>query len=177
MDEDTVIINNNTRNEKIKNYFIDNKKLLITILLLIILSLIGYFAYAEYKERNKIKISNQYNLLTIGYSEKNKENTKNALIELVKKKDSTYSPLSLYFIIDNQLINEKKKINELFDLIINETSLEKKIKNLVICCFLNKVSIFELLDWSDSFCDQIPARSLNEQLFKKIKNIKKYLIT
>ena len=132
MDEDTVIINNNTRNEKIKNYFIDNKKLLITILLLIILSLIGYFAYAEYKERNKIKISNQYNLLTIGYSEKNKENTKNALIELVKKKDSTYSPLSLYFLIENQLITERSIINDLFDVVIEDVHIEKEIKNLII---------------------------------------------
>ena len=132
MDEDTVIINNNTRNEKIKNYFIDNKKLLITILLLIILSLIGYFAYAEYKERNKIKISNQYNLLTIGYSEKNKENTKNALIELVKKKDSTYSPLSLYFLIENQLITERSIINDLFDVVIEDVHIEKEIKNLIL---------------------------------------------
>ena len=132
MDEETAIINNNTRNEKIKNYFIDNKKLLITILLLIILSLIGYFAYAEYKERNKIKISNQYNLLTIGYSEKNKENTKNALIELVKKKDSTYSPLSLYFLIENQLITERSIINDLFDVVIEDVHIEKEIKNLII---------------------------------------------
>ena len=38
----------------------------------------------------------------------------------------------MYFIIDNELINEKNKINELFDVIIYETSLDKEIKNLNI---------------------------------------------
>ena len=39
----------------------------------------------------------------------------------------------MYFIIDNKLIDEKKmKINELFDILINKTSLDKEIKNLII---------------------------------------------
>ena len=48
MDEDTAIINSNTRNEKIKNFFINNKKLLISTIILIITLLISYFAFAEY---------------------------------------------------------------------------------------------------------------------------------
>ena len=51
---------------------------------------------------------------------------------MVDKKDSTYSPLSLYFIIDNQLITDKLKINRLFDKVINGSHLDKEIKNLVI---------------------------------------------
>ena len=54
------------------------------------------------------------------------------LINLVDKKDPTYSPLSLYFIIDNDLIADRNKVNELFDVIIKETSLQKEIKNLII---------------------------------------------
>ena len=123
MDEDTAIINSNTRNEKIKNFFINNKILLISILSLVVILLIGYFAFAEYKVKKSI---------VIGYSKNNKEITKNALIELINKKDSTYSPLSLFFIIDNALVSDQSKINELFDLIIKDTSIEKEIKNLII---------------------------------------------
>ena len=94
--------------------------------------MIGYFVYAEYKEKQKLKISDQYNSITTEYSEKNKEETKNSLVELIYKNDSTYSPLSLYFIIDNRLIIEKKKINDLFDNIIKKTSLDKEIQNLII---------------------------------------------
>ena len=66
------------------------------------------------------------------YSEKNKETTKKILVELINKKDSTYSPLSLYFIIDNQLITAPSKINSLFDIVIEDVTLEKEIKNLII---------------------------------------------
>ena len=51
---------------------------------------------------------------------------------LVKKKDPTYSPLALYFIIDNKLIIDNEKINNLFDILIQETPLKKEIKNLII---------------------------------------------
>ncbi len=132
MDEDTAIINSNARNEKIKNFFVNNKKILISTISTLIFVLIGYFVFAEYKERKKIKNSDQYNSIILEYSKNNKEITKKALIELVNKKDTTYSPLSLFFIIDNALVSDRLKINELFDIIIKDVSLEKEIKNLVI---------------------------------------------
>ena len=132
MDEDTAIINSNTRNEKIKNFIVNNKKILLTFVVIIIAILLGYFAYEEYKENKKIEISDQYNSAVTKYSEKNKERTENLLVDLVYKNDPTYSPLSLYFIIDNKLITDKSKINDLFDNIIEEISLNKEIKNLII---------------------------------------------
>ena len=132
MDEETAIINSNTRNEKIRNFFTNNRKLLISITLFILIVIISYFAFLEYSEKQKLKISDQYNSIVTGYSQDNKENVKKSLIELIDKNDSTYSPLSLYFIIDNQLITEKSKINSLFDSIIEETSLEEEIKYLII---------------------------------------------
>jgi len=132
MDEDTAIINSNTRNEKIRNFFVNNKNSLLIFVIIIIGILIGYFAYAKFKENKKIEISNQYNSAVTEYSEENKERIKNLLVDLVFKNDPTYSPLSLYFIIDNKLITEKSKINDLFDNIIKEISLAEEIKHLII---------------------------------------------
>ena len=132
MDEDTVIINSNTRNEKIKNFFIKNKKMIISFLSLIIILIISYFTFAEFNERKKVKISDEYNLIVTEYSEINKDISKKNLIELVNKKDSTYSPLALFFIIDNKLVSDLTKINELFDKVIDGASLENEIKNLII---------------------------------------------
>ena len=54
------------------------------------------------------------------------------MIDLINKKDSTYSPLALYFIIDNALIIEQSTVNKLFDVVIEDVSLEKEVKNLII---------------------------------------------
>ena len=53
------------------------------------------------------------------------------LVEIIKRKDPIYSALSLYFIIENDLINDKEKINDFFDLVI-ESQVDKEIKNLII---------------------------------------------
>ena len=132
MDEEIALIDKNTRNEKIKNFFKKNKKLLISLASLIIFSLFIFFIYEEFNDRKKIKISDQYNSLIIEYSPENKDKIKNGLIELINIKDPTYSPLSLYFIIDNSLIIDKSKVNKLFDIVINETDLDNEIKNLII---------------------------------------------
>ena len=132
MDEDISIINTNTRNEKIKNFLIQNKKKLVLGITVIFLLLISYFSIGEYKKKQKIETSNTYNSIIIDYSKNNKEKTAQNLIELINKKDPTYSPLSLYFIIDNKLINEKEKINNLFNVVIKEISLDEEIRNLNI---------------------------------------------
>ena len=132
MDEDITIINKNTRNEKIKNFFVNNTKKLIIAISAIVLIIFGYFIYEDLKKKNKIKLANRYNLVTIKFISEDKNKFENELIDIVNEKDRTYSPLALYFLIDNNIVNENKKINELFDVVINETSLEEEIKNLVI---------------------------------------------
>jgi len=132
MDEDITIINKNTRNEKIKNFFVNNTKKIIIVISAIVLIIFGYFIYEDLKKKNKIKLANRYNLAIIKFVSGEKNKVENELIDIVNKKDRTYSPLALYFLIDNNIVNENKKINELFDVIINETSLEEEIKNLVI---------------------------------------------
>ena len=132
MDEDITIINKNTRNEKIKNFFVKNTKKIIIIITLIILLVFGYFLYEDIKNKNKIKLANRYNLVTIKFNSGDNNKVKKELIDIVNKKDRTYSPLALYFLIDNNIIEENSKINELFDIVINKTNLDKEIKNLVI---------------------------------------------
>ena len=80
----------------------------------------------------KKEISNEFNSITLNYSEKTKDKSTKKLLELINKKDPTYSSLSLYFIIDNNLISDKNRINGLFDVLIEKTSLDKEIKNLVV---------------------------------------------
>ena len=132
MDEELSIIDTNTRNEKIKNFFVSNRKIIIISISLIILIIIAFFGFGEFKSKQKIKISNLYNSIIVDHEDVNKDKTLKSLINIINKKDNTYSPLALYFILDNKLSNDKNQINDLFDIIINEVSLEKEIKNLII---------------------------------------------
>jgi hypothetical protein len=86
----------------------------------------------EMKERDKIKLANQFNITTINFKTEDKQTTIDELIKLINKNDSSYSPLALYFLIDNNLIDNKNEINSLFDELINETNLDEEIKNLII---------------------------------------------
>ena len=132
MDEDLSIINTNTRNEKIKNFFVNNKKKIISGIIILIIIIAGVFSYDKYLINKKKDISDSYNSIIIDYSEKTKEKTASSLIEIINKKDPTYSPLSLYFIIDNNLVSDQSRINSLFDILINDTSLDSEINNLII---------------------------------------------
>ena len=132
MDEDISIINSNTRNEKIKNFLFQNKKKIIIFVIFFIVILLSYFGYNEFKNQKKVEISDLYNSVVINYPKQKKNITKDNLIKIINKKDPTYSPLSLYFLIDNELILEREKVNELFDILIEKTSLDYEIKNLII---------------------------------------------
>ena len=132
MDEDLSIINTGTRNEKIKNFFVNNKNKIILGIIILIVIIIGVFSYDKYLIGKKKEISDQFNSITIDYSEDTKEKTTNQLISLINEKDPTYSPLSLYYIVDNNLVKDQKIVNSLFDVLIEEASLENEIKNLVI---------------------------------------------
>ena len=132
MDEEITIINEKTRNEKIKNFFIENKKLLISLVIILILIILGFYSYQIYKEDHLRKISDKFNSAVIDYKNGDKNKTILLMKEVVTDKNSTYSPLALYFLIDNGLVKDLKEINSLFDVLIKETSLDIEIKNLII---------------------------------------------
>ena len=132
MDEDISIINSNTRKEKIKNFFLNNKKKILIFLVTIVLLIISFFGYGEFKDYQREKVSNLFYSTIIDFDGNNKEKTTDKLKQIIKLKDATYSPLSLYFILDNNLISNRSEINTLFDTLISKTSLEKEIKNLII---------------------------------------------
>ena len=132
MDEELSIIDINTRNEKVKIFFVNNKKKLIAITTIFLILVTGYFSFDAFKKKEKVNLANKFNLTIINFKTENSEKTIEDLINIIKENDNTYSPLALYFLIDNNLVNEQEEINFLFDELINKTNLEEEIKNLNI---------------------------------------------
>ncbi len=132
MSEDTQIISNEEKKANLKSFFFNNKKSLLTSIIIILLSLFAYFFYADYKKDQNVKISDQYNLAIINYDKNNPNLSVSEMKSIIKAKDSTYSPLALYFLLDNNLLVNKDEINQYFDILINDVNLEKETANLII---------------------------------------------
>ena len=132
MDEEISIINSNARHEKVRSFFVNNKNKIISIIVVLIIVIVGAYSFDSYQTNKRKEISNKFNSTTLAHSENTKGTTVKNLVEIIKEQDSTYSPLSLYFIIDNKLVSNQSEINDYFDILIEKTSLDKEIKNLVI---------------------------------------------
>ena len=132
MEEDISIINSNTRQEKVRNFFVNNKNKIISTIVILVIILVCAYSFDRYKTNKKKEISNKFNSTTLSHSDNTKELTIQNLVEIINEQDPTYSPLSLYFIIDNKLISNQSEINSYFDILIEKTSLDEEIKNLVI---------------------------------------------
>ena len=131
MSENLKIIEQSSKIEKIRKFFLNNLKKIMVLLVLILLFLFSYFGYQEYKKRIKLEIAETYNQITLKEITAANTNDIRKLIKIIKERDPIYSVLSLNFIIENDLVSNQVEINNFFDLVIRSQE-EKEIKNLII---------------------------------------------
>ena len=132
MSEEREINLNDINKKDLKSYILNNKKILFTIIAIFLIILFSFFFYFDYKKDLKVKISDQYNLAIINFEKNDPNQSIDEMINIINKKDTTYSPLALYFLLDNNLIKNKNNINQYFDILINEVKLDEEVKNLII---------------------------------------------
>ncbi len=132
MDEDLAIIAKNTRKEEIKNFFIKHKKKIYFLMGLILLSIFSVFFYLDIVKKQKTEIANKFIKASINYNLKEEAHYTKEFKEIINSHDTTYAPLALFFLIDNKAVSSNEEINYLFDQVLNNISLEREIKNLVI---------------------------------------------
>jgi len=122
---------NNTFQNKILNFFKKNLKNLIIILFILILILFSYFFYQDLKKKNEIKISEDYIQASIQFKEERVDEAKQLLENIINENHRFYSPLALYFIIDNSLERDSLKIINFFDNILSISSIDEENLNLI----------------------------------------------
>ena len=149
MDEDISIVNNNTRISLIKKFFKENIKKIFALFSIVITTLLVFFVYDEFKKRKNANLAEAYNRLIFNTNNFSNDEIKNKLIEIINGKVDTYSTLALYYIIDNNLVDDQDKINELFNTII-AINKDTELKNLIIfkkaLYFSDKLQENELLE-------------------------------
>lgn len=126
-------------NESLKKNFLDrvfifakkNIKNLIILLALVFIFLIVFLFYSNAQEKNNIKIAEQYTKASILINEKKINESKLLLKFIIEKKHKFYSPLALYLVIDNNIIDDTAYIISSFDKILTINSLEDEHLNLI----------------------------------------------
>jgi len=132
MDEEISIIDSNTRIQKIRNFLIINKKILLFSSIVLVLIILGFYSYQIYQNRNLESLSNKYHNAIVAHKNGDSSKIISEMKEVIEFKNSTYSPLAIYYLIDENLIKNRNEINNLFDILIDQTSLDEEIKNLII---------------------------------------------
>ncbi len=122
---------NNSFQSKISNFIKKNFKNLIILLIFLILVLFSAFIYKDLQKKNEIKIAENYTQATIKFKENKSDEAKQLLENIIQKGHRFYSPLALYFIIDNNLEKDSFKIVSFFDRILLISSIDKENINLI----------------------------------------------
>ncbi len=115
----------------IQNLIKDNLKIILSFFFTVIIVLIVYFWFNQVSENKKNELSESFIDAKILLTKKKQDKALNILEKIIKKKDNTYSVLSLYLIIDNDLEKDNNKILNYFDDILSIRSLAKEDKNLI----------------------------------------------
>ena len=121
-----------TKKSKLKNFYDKYKILIWSIILILIISILTISFYFKNQEDKKITLSNNYMKAKIYLNNGDSNKAKNILEQLIFANDSTYSTLSLFLILDENLILEKQELSNLFNHILENNKFDKELKNLII---------------------------------------------
>ncbi len=139
--------------KKILDFIKGNAKVFIYIIISFAIISLSYFWFLNKSNNKKIQVSDDYIKAKILLDNgKNKEAEK-ILSNLIMNNDSIYSSLSLFLIIEKEVISDKEVILNYFDLILSGNSLKKedinllKLKKAIFLSDINKEQeIIELLN-------------------------------
>lgn len=144
-----------TKKTKLRLFYESYKILIFSLLILTIISFVSFNFYAQHKEKKKILISEKFFQAKVYIENKDNHKAVNTLKEIIFDNDATYSTLSLFIIINQNLIGDREEILSLFDHILSNNKHEKEMEDLIIY----KKALF-----NSSFVDEI-------ELLKTLKPI------
>ena len=121
-----------TTRSRIKKFYESNKILIFSSILILIILIVSSSLYLESKERKKILLSENYIQAKFYLDNGNKYEALNTLKEVIFANEPVYSTLSLFLILNHNLIVDYKEISLLFDHLLENNKFEKELRNLLI---------------------------------------------
>ena len=139
-----------TKKSKLKKFYESNKILIYSFIIILIISFGSISFYIENKEKKKILLSENYFQSKIYLQAGDKSKATNILKEVFFSDDPTYSTLSLFLIMDENLITDYNELSALFDHLLANNKFSKEMENLLIykkaLLISNVVDELELLE-------------------------------
>ena len=121
-----------TKKTRVRKFYEKNKILIYVFIFFTTLSIFGIIYYLESKERKRISLSDDYIQAEIYISEGKKDKAKILLEKIIYKNDPTYSSLSLFLLLNEDLVTNSNQINDFFDHLLKNNKFEKEMENLII---------------------------------------------
>ena len=123
---------NITKKPKLRRLYESNKILIFSSIFVLAIILISFSVYFENKEKNKILLSENYIQAKIYLENGNKDEAISILKKVIFANDPTYSTLSFFLILNQNLVTDHEELSTLFDHLLNNNKFEKEVINLLI---------------------------------------------
>jgi len=120
-----------TKKSKLREFYESNKIWIFSTIFAFIIIIASYSYYKDSKERKKILLSENYIQAKVYLESGNKTKALEILRNITFSNDATYSTLSFFMILNENLIDDRNEISKLFDHLLQNNKFNKEIENLL----------------------------------------------
>ena len=121
-----------TKKSRLKKFYDNNKLIIFSTIFIFIIGIFSYSFYLKTKEDKKKLLSENYIEAIILLESNKKNDARHILKTIVMSNDKIYSSLSLFLLLNENLIEDKNELNNLFNHLLENNNFDKEIENLII---------------------------------------------
>jgi len=121
-----------TKKSKLKKFYEKNKFFIFSFIFILIVAFSFFSFNLEKKEKQRVLLSENYLQAKIYLEAGNKNKAIDILKEVIFSNDPTYSSLSLFLIMNQNLITDYRELSALFDHLLEKNKFSKEERNLLI---------------------------------------------
>ena len=120
-----------TKKSKFREFYESYKIWIYSIIFGLIIIIASYSYYKDSNERKKILLSENYIQAKVHLENGNKDKAVKILKSIIFSNDSSYSTLSFFMILNENLIEDSNEVSKLFDHLLENNEYDADIENLL----------------------------------------------
>ena len=121
-----------TKKSKLKRFYEKNRISIFSIILIVTIIIVFFSFYSANKDKKKTFLAESYIEAKVLLETGEKNKAKDILKTIILSDNSTYSSLSLFLILNENLIVDQKELLNLYNHLLENNKFEKEVKNLII---------------------------------------------